>query len=64
MDYYPVTETPVAPFPSVAGPGPTGFADGGWMGHVRLPKKKKAWKPKVSAPTMEDSQSSSTPSAP
>ncbi|KAF8227707.1 hypothetical protein L208DRAFT_1379662 [Tricholoma matsutake] len=41
MDYYPATEDPVAPFPSVAGPGPTGFADGGWMGHVCPPKKKK-----------------------
>lgn len=64
MDYYPTTETPVVPFPSVAGPGPTGFADGGWTGHVRPPKKKKARKPKVSAPSMEDSQSSSTQPAP
>jgi len=64
MDYYPATETPVAPFPSVAGPGPTGFADGGWTGHVRPPKKKKVRKTKVSTPTMEDSQSSSAPPAP
>jgi hypothetical protein len=64
MDYYPAAETPVAPFPSVAGPGPTGFADGGWMGHVRPPKKKQVRKPKVSTPTMEDNQSSSAPSAP
>jgi hypothetical protein len=64
MDYYPATETPVAPFPSVAGPGPTGFADGGWTGHVRPPKKKKVRKTKVSTPTMGDSQSSSAPSAP
>jgi hypothetical protein len=64
MDYYTATETPVAPFPSVAGPGPTRFADGGWTGHVRPPKKKKVRKPKVSTPTMEDSQSSSAPSAP
>ena len=64
MDYYPATEDPVAPFPSVAGPGPAGFADGGWTGHVCPPKKKKVRKPKVSAPTKEDSQSSSVPSAP
>jgi hypothetical protein len=40
VDYYPATEVPVTPFPSVAGPGPTGFADSGWMGHVHSLKKK------------------------
>jgi hypothetical protein len=63
MDYYPATEESVAPYPSVAGPGPTGFADGGWTGHVCPPKKKKAQKPKVSAPQKEDTPSSSLPSA-
>jgi hypothetical protein len=63
MDYYPATEEPVASYPSVAGPGPTGFADGGWTGHVCPPKKKKAQKPKVSAPKKEDMPSSSLPSA-
>jgi hypothetical protein len=53
----------VAPYPSVAGPGPAGFTDGGWMGHVHPPKKKKARKPKVSAPKKEDMPSSSLPSA-
>jgi hypothetical protein len=64
MDYYLATETPVTPFLSVAGPGPTGFADGGWTGHIRPQKKKKVQKTKVSTPTMEDSQSSSALSAP
>jgi hypothetical protein len=63
MDYYPVTEESVAPYPSVAGPGPAGFADGGWTGHVRPPKKKKVRKPNVSAPKKEDTPSSSLPSA-
>jgi hypothetical protein len=63
MDYYPVTEDSVAPYPSVAGPGPAGFADGGWTGHVRPPKKKKVRKPNVSAPKKEDTPSSSLPSA-
>jgi hypothetical protein len=63
MDYYPVTEESVAPYPSVAGPGPAVFADGGWMGRVRPPKKKKGWKPKVSTPKKEDTPSSSLPSA-
>jgi hypothetical protein len=34
MDYYPATEESVAPYPSVVGPGPAGFTDGGWKGHV------------------------------
>jgi hypothetical protein len=63
MDYYSVTEESVAPYPLVAGPGPAGFANGGWTGHVRPPKKKKAWKPKVSTPKKEDTPSSSLPSA-
>jgi hypothetical protein len=63
MDYYPVTEESVAPYPSVAGPGPAGFADRGWTGHVRPPKKKKVRKPNVSAPKKEDTPSSSLPSA-
>jgi hypothetical protein len=63
MDYYPTTEESVAPYLSVVGPGPAGFADGGWTGHVRPPKKKKVRKPKVSAPKKEDTPSPSLPSA-
>jgi hypothetical protein len=63
LDYYPATEESAVPYPSVAGPGPAGFADGGWTGHVRPPKKKKARKPKGSAPKKEDTPSSSLPSA-
>jgi hypothetical protein len=63
MDYYSATEESVTPYPSVAGPGPAGFADRGWMGHVRPPKKKKVRKPKVSAPKKEGTPSSSLPSA-
>jgi hypothetical protein len=48
MDYYSTTEESVTPYPSVAGPGPTRFTNGGWTGHVHPPKKKKAQKPKVS----------------
>jgi hypothetical protein len=46
--------------PSTVGPGPTGFANGGWTGHVRPPKKKKVQKAKATAPTTEASQASSS----
>jgi hypothetical protein len=62
MDYYPTTEESVTPYPSVAGPGPTRFTNGGWTGHVHPPKKKKAQKPKVSTSKKED-MPSSLPSA-
>jgi hypothetical protein len=46
--------------PSTVGPGPAGFADRGWTGHIHPPKNRKMQKVKATAPTMEASQASSS----
>jgi hypothetical protein len=55
-----VADESVISTPSTVGPGPTGFADGGWTGHIRPPKRKKVRKAKATAPTMEAYQASSS----